>query len=360
MDMENLGPAPDLDAVNFDTLDRGDTLPGAETPPAEPEAKAPETPEAEVPAPEAKEGETPETEAKEAEAKEGETQEPEAKEGEQPRDASGKFAKKSDNPSIPKARFDEAVNKEREARIAAEQRAAEAERRYAEAQRNQQREAEVATTITDLDAKAAELLSQHSKLLLDGDHEKASEVMLEVRKLDRQIARLEAETTSAQTTSTTLDNQRLGVVITGLERDHEVLNPKSEKYDDDLVQTILLWQEKGVNSGLPPSVAMENAAAKVLERFYKTNAPEAEATDAQKEGLSEVSKEAEQRKDDRQRQAVKKGLETQEAQPPAANTLGVDSDKLGEKGLPDVSRMSADEFDALPETTKARLRGDMV
>jgi hypothetical protein len=38
----------------------------------------------------------------------------------------------------------------------------------------------------------------------------------------------------------------------------------------------------------------------------------------------------------------------------------MDSDKLGEKGLPDVTKLSVEEFDALPESTKARLMGNLV
>ena len=41
--------------------------------------------------------------------------------------------------------------------------------------------------------------------------------------------------------------------------------------------------------------------------------------------------------------------------------LGLDSDKLGATSTtPDVNQMPREEFDALPESTKARMRGDFV
>ena len=40
--------------------------------------------------------------------------------------------------------------------------------------------------------------------------------------------------------------------------------------------------------------------------------------------------------------------------------VGLDSDKLGEKAMPNVAQMTLEEFNALPATTKARLRGDML
>jgi hypothetical protein len=57
---------------------------------------------------------------------------------------------------------------------------------------------------------------------------------------------------------------------------------------------------------------------------------------------------------------VKKNLDTQARQPASMRDVGMDSDKAGVKGDIDVSKLSADEFAALPESTKAKLRGDLL
>jgi hypothetical protein len=55
---------------------------------------------------------------------------------------------------------------------------------------------------------------------------------------------------------------------------------------------------------------------------------------------------------------IKKNLDTSLRQPGSLKPMGADSDKRGEKGgLPDVAKLSEEEFDALPESTKARMRG---
>ncbi len=84
-------------------------------------------------------------------------------------------------------------------------------------------------------------------------------------------------------------------------------------------------------------------------------APKVEET-KKEETLSAAQKEAE----DRKAKAVEKALETQKSQPASMRDAGLDSDKAGQTGLPDVTAMTAEEYDALPAATKARLRGDLA
>jgi len=108
-------------------------------------------------------------EVAEEEAVEEAVDTPEEDKAEEPaRDEKGRFA------GIPKARFDEAVGKEREAREAAERRAAELERQLAE-----RAQAQVKTEQTEeLETRIAEMEKQHAQFLLDGEAEKAAELIL--------------------------------------------------------------------------------------------------------------------------------------------------------------------------------------
>lgn len=333
MDVDNLGPAPDLDAIDFTKLDMGNTLDEPKGEPQEDPKDEPQEEPKEAPAEEPKE--EPEEEPEEEESK-----------GEPERDESGKF--KAKDVKIPKQRFDEAVAKEREAREAAEKRAADLEARLQQRERQQAQEATNTAKISELDAKASELQKKHAEHLLDGDAEKAASVMSEIRQIDRQIARIETQAESSTAVSQQLEEERFTLAVAKLEADHPLLNPKSEDYDPDLVEMILGVHAKMVNNGSTPSQALYDATEKVMKRFAQP------AKEEPKEGLGKAEKE------DRQKKAVEQSLDAQKRQPSPMKDVGMDSDKMGEKGLPDVSKMSVEEYDALPETTKARLRGDLV
>jgi len=277
-------------------------------------------------------------EVAEEEAVEEAVDTPEEDKAEEPaRDEKGRFA------GIPKARFDEAVGKEREAREAAERRAAELERQLAE-----RAQAQVKTEQTEeLETKISEMEKQHAQFLLDGEAEKAAELMRSIRHTERQIARAEAQADARTTTSQILEAERFELAVAKLEADYSTLNPKSETYDPELVEMILDRQARLVQGGMPPSQAITNATDFVMKRVARDEAPA-------QQGLAAA------KVPDRKAEQVKKNLEVQAKQPPSMKDVGLDSDKLGEKAMPNVAQMTLEEFNALPATTKARLRGDML
>lgn len=244
---------------------------------------------------------------------------------------------------IPKARFDEAVGKEREAREAAERRAVELERQLAE-----RAQAQVKSEQTEeLEGRVSEMEKQHAQFLLDGEAEKAAELMRSIRHTERQIARAEAQADARTATSQILEAERFELAVAKLEADYSTLNPKSETYDPELVEMILDRQARLVQGGMPPSQAITNATDFVMKRVARDEAPA-------QQGLAAA------KVPDRKAEQVKKNLEVQAKQPPSMKDVGLDSDKLGEKAMPNVAQMTLEEFNALPATTKARLRGDML
>lgn len=335
-DFENLPPAPDVDNFDASALDRGDALPAGATPAAQ---EPPATESAVEPAVElVEEGAAPAVEA----ATKTEEDEP-------PRDEKGQFVAKdgAKDAKIPKARFDEAVGKERDAREAAERRAAELERQLAERSQKVAQDAQV----EELETKIVGLEKQHAALLLDGEAEKAAAVMRDIRHAERAIARAEVRQESQVTTANTLESERLDLAIAQLEAEHPLLNPQSETFNEPLVNFILAEQQRLMRSeGLPPSKAIVRAATAILADF----GPKPEPAKDDPKGLSKAGEE-------RKAAQVQKNLETQKKQPASLKEVGLDSDKAGQSGpLPDVSKMTQDEFAALPESTKAKLRGDFV
>lgn len=286
--------------------------------------------------------ETPETEAPEVETPEVETPETETPEVETPRDEKGKFTGKG----IPKERFDQAVGKERAAREAAEQRVA-----ALEAQIGQRKEqAAQVDQIDTIEQQIAELEAKHTSYLLDGDQEKASAVMRQIRIAEREIIRAEMRQESRTATAQTLESERVELSIAKLEADHPVLNPDSEEYNEALTNFVLAEQQRLMRTEtLSPSRALNKAALSIIEKFGPKSAPE----DAAPKGLSKVQGE-------RKAAAVERNLAVKQSQPAALRNVGLDSDKAGQIALPDIRKMSPEEYAALPASTRSRLRGDTL
>ncbi len=286
---------------------------------------------------------TTEVEAPEVETPEVETPEVETEaEVEPPRDEKGKFTGKG----IPKERFDQAVGKERAAREAAEQRVA-----ALEAQIGQRKEqAAQVDQIDTIEQQITDLEAKHTSYLLDGDHEKASAVMRQIRVAEREIIRAEVRQESRTATAQTLESERVELSIAKLEADHPVLNPDSEEYNEALTNFVLAEQQRLMRiETLSPSRALNKAALSIIEKFGPKSAPE----DAAPKGLSKVQGE-------RKAAAVEKNLAVKQSQPAALRNVGLDSDKAGQISLPDVRKMTTEEYAALPASTRSRLRGDTL
>lgn len=310
IDESTLEPGVDIDTIDIDKLDRGDLIDPIEekTDPAEPE---------------------------EAHGKED-------LDNGQARDDKGRFAEKE--PKIPKSRFDEQVGKEREAREAAERRAAELEQRLNSRQEQDDQSKQLAATDEKLDA----LESTYQELILDGNAEEAAAVRKEIRSLERKIARYEAEQLAAQSTSQVLEGERFNAVVARLEADYPALNPNSEHFDQDLCDLVLARQRNIMQQeGLSPSKAMVMAAEKIAERFINPG----NAKDPK--GLAKAQ-------EDRKQEQLRKNLDTLSKQPASMKSSGIDSDKLGQGDVPDASKMTYEEFCKLPDSVLEKMRGDFL
>lgn len=300
-DEMELEPGIDLDSVDLENADRGDNV--------EAEVEATEKPQVEKDEPD---------------------------EAERERDDKGRFM-----PKIPKARFDEAVGKERNAREAAEKRAAELEAEL------EKREADkkVLEDEEAFEAKIDELQTKHADLLLEGSTAEANKLMREIRKLERERISKEVEARSMMNFRSSLEAERLDSVIKELEKAHPELNPKNEDiYDDYMVKVILTDFNQMVAQGVARPQAMQEATERAYAYFNRTSEPN--------KGLA--------KKEDRRAAQIEKNLDTKKRQPPNMRDTGLDSDKLGAAQSIDVTKLSQDEFNALPEATIKKLRGDVL
>lgn len=251
--------------------------------------------------------------------------------------------KKDDEPRIPKAEFDRRIARERERTAAAEARAAELERQASATNHG--------VDLDKMEKDIAALEAQHAKLLLDGETEKAAALAGEIRRAERQIAILESSRMSVRAKELAKEEIRFEAAIERLELEYPALNPDREEYSQELVDEVLLLKDGFEAKGMPASQALAKAVGYVMRGI---EAPKAE--EPAKKGMSA----GKDKTDSRKAVQVNKNIEAAAKQP--AKTLGVgqDSDKRGGDDEENASVMTQEEFAALPESTRAKLRGDFV
>lgn len=237
--------------------------------------------------------------------------------------------------TIPKYRYDSQAAKTRAAEAEVQRLKKQLE---ATAESGAPAAAESKVTQTELDAKLAELDDAIEAAVLDNDVKKVRELRLESRKLERDFFQDVSTRTATQMSSQAVEKIKFDQTVEMLENEFEQLDPDSDKYDDTTVNEVLDMQEAFVATGkYSPSDAMLRAVGYVLKG----------ADPAQKsEG---------------RRTPIKKNAEDSNRQPPDLDGVGTDSDKSGKRSeIPDIRKLTTEEFDALPEVTKRRMRGDLV
>lgn len=229
------------------------------------------------------------------------------------------------NGMIPKHRYDSAANRAREA-----------ERELAELRASMDPAKPVAEDKPDI---YAELDLKLEQARADGDVAAAAAINKQIRQAERDERTAELEERSTRTSETTREQIRVDAVIEALNAQYPELDPDSGAYDQTRVDEVLRLQRAFVAGGSPPSTALNEAVGYVMPR-----APD----------IAPVPK-AEKRKTD-----VKKNVDTSNKQPPTLDKVGFDSDSQGKKdSTPDIMSLSEEEFDALPEATKRKMRGDV-
>ena len=255
-----------------------------------------------------------------------------------PRDKDGKFAKEI---SIPKGRVDEMVRNERLGREAAERRATELEDKLRQTDRG------VVTSQIEEEILAFE--KDHAKAILDGNAEKAAELAGKIRINERLIQTASNTQMTAQAKDQAREEIRLDLTIEKLEAEYPQLTEGSESFDQDAVDMVLASQKMYIDRDrMTPSAALALAAEKVMS---KLSTP-ADKTESSGLGKAKVA--------DRKEAQVDKNIKTAAAQPANMKDSGLDADKKGMTDNIDPTKLSMSEFDALPEATKSRLRGDTV
>lgn len=301
------GAEPD-DEDELTPADRGDAL----EPSAEPEAPEPSA--------------APEAPGPEPEERSAEPEEPSAA----PEEPSSK--RQPPNARIPKARFDE-VNARRKA---AEARTKELEDELARARGPQ-------TPVEEFDFSAKE--EEYMSAVVDGDFAKAKAVRAEIRRAEHEMFRAEALQTQNAAVSQTKAELDLRTTIQELEETYPTLDSKNEDaYDELATQEVLELHNAYLQMGkyANPADSLRAAAELIALKYGFGQADETDETPQPVPTKREATETPAQRK-----AAV---AASQPRLPSAGSATG--------GGRSSVAEMSEAEFDALPESKKAELRGD--
>jgi len=246
-------------------------------------------------------------------------------------DEEGKF--------IPKDRFDEAVKKERDKRIAAEN---ELKRLKQEAPRQEQSPAAPATTRTiddDIAAAKQEVLDTRTSwqtALLDNDQAEANRLLAQMTAAEERLDELRLEQASFTTRRAATEDISFDTELKRLEQTFPQINQDAEEYDAEIDRKVTRLFNGLVNGGTNRIDALREAASVYLKPAKK---------ESKKEETEETLR-------DKAKTALK---ETVTNQPPVA-----DGPAATKQPVLRPSRMTEEQFGKLSEEQKAVLRGDVV
>lgn len=248
-----------------------------------------------------------------------------ASENDHPRNDKGQF--------IPKKRFDE-VNQRRKT----------AEDKLAQIERENKATQQAQDATYDFDAKEKEYLD----LVLDGKTDEAIALRKEIRAAERtefqRVATEQAHTVSKQATV----QERIQEITARYESEHDVFDPESENYSEDVLDDLQSLYSGYGQSGkfTDAAAAFEAAIIKTLKMHgIETKANSAPTPTATPEPPTTPTRTAQKR------------VEAIANQPPLIARTGAQSADHGHSNI-NVKSLSPEEIMKLPEATRRRLRGD--
>jgi hypothetical protein len=255
-----------------------------------------------------------------------------------------KADKKKSPKRIPLDRHEALLNKEREARK-------EVERQLAQYQ-NGKAVADINADLTALETKVLGMEKEYTKLLADGEVDKATDLMRDIRRAERQMNEQRSDIKIAEAESRATERARYNISLERVEQAYPVLNPDHEDFDGEMLTDVADLKSTYERKGMTPTDALQKAVKKMLGT--ETRKQEVATTVTPKVDPKDVAAE-------RKKGAVEKALDTAKKTPPNTARVGMDSDKDGGTiSAKDVLKMNYKDFSALSDDQLARMRGDVI
>jgi len=208
--------------------------------------------------------------------------------------------------------------------------------------------------ITKLEEKVTAKEAEYNKALVDGEVDKATALMREIRAAERQISDMKADMKAQAATAQAIESVRYDTVVERLEAAYPQLNPDHESFDKEQVADVMDLKTTYQRRGMTPSAALQKA----VEKLMPATSAKQEAATSVTPRVDKAAVTSAERKED----ATKKAVEAATKTPPSTAKVGADSDKHGGGAVSaeDVMKMDQDKFAKLNEETLARLRGDTL
>jgi hypothetical protein len=149
---------------------------------------------------------------------------------------------------------------------------------------------------------------------------------------------------SQQASITAVEQMRFDAQLAQFEAKFPAMNPDSTDFNQELTNEIAMVMKAFQADGLTSAAALNKAVHYVI-----------------RDDVPRTGEDPDVVRSKRSQQARKKVASTVKKSPPDLADRGRDSDKRGMgDGLPDVTRMSPEEFDKLSSEQLRKLRGDFL
>ena len=239
-----------------------------------------------------------------------------------------------DGKMVPKSRLDEVLAKQK------------ALQKQLEDMKKAQEPPADAPEAYDFAAKEREYMN----LVLDGKEAEAVQLRQEIRTAEKTQLEFDMSQKMQQTVSQNAQATALQAAANELEANFPVFDQNSAEYNADYTQEVIDLRDAFSVQGFDAVDALSKAANFVIKDHGLAEEAPQQSTLTQSAApvQDEVAK---------KRAEVNKKLNAAKSQPP--ELPGESSAARGEKAL-DISTMTEDEFNALPEATIKRLRGDLL
>tara|TARA_R110002020_G_scaffold475611_1_gene711334 strand:- start:18398 stop:19456 length:1059 start_codon:yes stop_codon:yes gene_type:complete len=234
---------------------------------------------------------------------------------------------KQKSPMVPKSRLDEVLAKQK------------ALQKQLDEQTQAQVQAQAEAPQYDFDAKELE----YQQLVLDAEPEKATALRQEIRQAEKETMMFEMQQQMGQTVQQNQEAVQLQATAKIIQEQYPVLDEDSAEFNQEIANEVVELRDAFIVQGYQAADALTKATSYVI----KTPEPVAQEAPQTKSNVETIQK--------KKTAAVKKKIEASQAQPPELKGQG--NAERGE-GTLDVDALSEDEFNALPQETLRRLRGD--
>ena len=228
---------------------------------------------------------------------------------------------------VPKSRLDEVLAKQK------------ALQKQLDEQVAQQAQIQAEAPQYDFDAKELE----YQQFIMDMEPEKASALRQEIRQAEKETMMFEMQQQMGQTVQQSQEAVQLQTTAQIIQEQYPVLDENNADYDETVANEVIELRDAFIVQGYQASDALTKATGYVM----KVSEPAAQEAPQPKSNVETIQK--------KKTATVKKKIEASQAQPPELKGQG--NAERGE-GTLDVDALSEDEFNALPEETLRRLRGD--